>query len=155
FFHDSTPTLIYPLSLHDALPISVQLPARARPRRLAGNLLPVAHPGHPVHSLTHHLEPLMSQRALNRATLARQHLLGRGELSPEAAVEAVGALQAQYAPAPPVALWSRVCAFRMEEYVSALRERRLVTGLLMRGTLHVVSAAEYWPIAAAVASVQA
>jgi hypothetical protein len=100
------------------------------------------------------IEALMTDRELNRAVLARQHLLDRADLSLDAAVEAVGALQAQYAPAPPVALWSRLRDLTLDGYASALRQRRLVTALLMRGTMHVVSAAEYWPIAAAVASLQ-
>jgi hypothetical protein len=93
----------------------------------------------------------MTDRELNRAVLARQHLLDRADLPLDAAVEAVGALQAQYPPAPPVALWSRLRDLTMEGYASALRQHRLVTTLLMRGTIHVVSAVEYWPIATAVA----
>jgi hypothetical protein len=89
-------------------------------------------------------EARLSDRELNRATLARQHLLARADLPPEMAVERVGALQAQYPPGPPVALWSRLNAFSMADYGLALEERRLVTGLLMRGTLHVLSASLYW-----------
>ena len=48
----------------------------------------------------------MTTTALNRAVLARQGLLERLDLPPAEAVEAVGALQAQYWPAPPAALWS-------------------------------------------------
>lgn len=91
----------------------------------------------------------MTARELNRALLARQHLLERANLPLEAAVEAVGPLQAQYTPAPAVALWSRVRDLTLEGYERAFEERRLVVALLMRGTLHVVSAAEYWAIAAA------
>ncbi|HYZ00844.1 MAG TPA: crosslink repair DNA glycosylase YcaQ family protein [Candidatus Binatia bacterium] len=95
--------------------------------------------------------PLLTARELNRATLARQGLLERGAGPLDEAVEAVGALQAQYAPAPPVALWSRVHGVTLDGYAAALDEHRLVTGLLMRGTIHVVSAREYWGTAAAVA----
>ena len=73
-------------------------------------------------------EPLMTPRELNRAVLSRQHLLERASLPLDAAVEAVGALQAQYAPAPPVALWSRVREVSLDGYASAMREHRLVTG---------------------------
>jgi hypothetical protein len=99
-------------------------------------------------------EPLLTTRELNRAVLARQHLLDRALLPVEAAVEAVGALQAQYPPAPPVALWSRLRDLTPDDYPRAMEERRLVTALLMRGTLHVVSGREYWPIATAVHSVR-
>jgi hypothetical protein len=40
----------------------------------------------------------------------------------------------------------------LDGYAAALDEHRLVTGLLMRGTIHVVSAREYWATAAAAAS---
>lgn len=95
-------------------------------------------------------EPLMTSRDLNRAVLARQRLLEHAELALDSAVEAVGALQAQYPPAPAVALWSRVRGLTMEGYRSAMEGRRLVTALLMRGTLHVVSGRGYWPLATAV-----
>lgn len=96
--------------------------------------------------------PLLTARDLNRATLARQGLLERGELPLDEAVETVGALQAQYPPSPPVALWSRVAGVTLDGYAAALDAHRLVTGLLMRGTIHVVSARQYWATAAAVAS---
>lgn len=96
-------------------------------------------------------EPLLTARELNRATLARQGLLERGDLPLHEAVEAVGALQAQYPPSPPVALFSRVRGVTLDRYAAALDGHRLVTGLLMRGTIHVVSAREYWATAAAVA----
>jgi hypothetical protein len=38
----------------------------------------------------------------------------------------------------------------MERYRSAMESRQLVTALLMRGTLHVVSARQYWAVATAV-----
>jgi hypothetical protein len=99
-------------------------------------------------------EPLLTARELNRAVLARQHLLARALLPVEAAVEAVGALQAQHPPAPPVALWSRLHDLSPGDYPEALQAHRLVTGLLMRGTLHVVSGREYWPVATAVHAVR-
>jgi hypothetical protein len=72
---------------------------------------------------------LLTVRELNRAVLARQGLLERASLPLDAAVETVGALQAQYAPAPPVALWSRVRGLTLDAYARACEERRLVTGL--------------------------
>jgi hypothetical protein len=96
----------------------------------------------------------MSVAALNRALLARQGLLERLDAPLVEAVEAVGALQAQYWPAPPVALWSRVAAFDPEAFYAALDEGELVTGTLLRATLHLVSAREH-PAYAAVAAVAA
>jgi Winged helix DNA-binding domain len=93
----------------------------------------------------------MTLRALNRALLARQGLLDRLDLGLVDAVEAVGALQAQYWPAPPAALWSRVEGFEPQALYAALDEGELVTGTLLRVTLHLVSAREH-PAYAAVAA---
>jgi hypothetical protein len=93
----------------------------------------------------------MTIAALNRALLARQGLLERLDVPLVEAVEAVGALQAQYWPAPPVALWSRVAACEPEDLYAALDAGELVTGTLLRATLHLVSAREH-PAYAAVAA---
>ena len=93
----------------------------------------------------------MTTTALNRALLARQGLLERLDLPLVDAVEAVGALQAQYWPAPPAALWSRVQGFEPEALYAALGDGELVTGTLLRATLHLVSAREH-PAYAAVAA---
>src|SRR3954471_6807268 len=93
----------------------------------------------------------MTTTALNRALLARQGLLDRLDLPLVDAVEAVGALQAQYWPAPPAALWSRVEGFEPEALYAALKDGELVAGTLLRATLHLVSAREH-PAYAAVAS---
>jgi hypothetical protein len=92
----------------------------------------------------------MTTTALNRALLARQGLLERLDAPLVDAVEAVGALQAQYWPAPPAALWSRVQGFEPEALYAALGDGELVTGTLLRATLHLVSAREH-PAYAAVA----
>jgi hypothetical protein len=95
-------------------------------------------------------EPVLTQRALNRALLERQLLLERSQLSIEEAVERVGGLQTQYAPSGYVGLWTRLAGFRREELTRALEERRVVQGTLMRATIHMVSAREYWRYAAGV-----
>ncbi|HEX9313919.1 MAG TPA: winged helix DNA-binding domain-containing protein, partial [Actinomycetota bacterium] len=51
---------------------------------------------------------VLSRRALNRSLLARQHLLERCTLPLPVAIEQVGGLQTQYAPAGYVGLWSRL-----------------------------------------------
>jgi len=89
-------------------------------------------------------------RELNRALLARQGLLERIDAPLVEAVEAVGALQAQHWPAPPVALWSRVQGFAVEDLHDALERRELVSGTLLRATLHMVSAREHPAYAAVV-----
>jgi Winged helix DNA-binding domain len=93
----------------------------------------------------------LTTTALNRALLARQGLLERLDVPLVEAVEAVGALQAQYWPAPPAALWSRVADFQPEAFYAALGAGELVAGTLLRATLHLVSAREH-PAYAAVAA---
>jgi Winged helix DNA-binding domain len=92
----------------------------------------------------------LTTQALNRALLARQGLLERSDLPVVDVVESIGALQAQYWPALPVGLWSRMGGFKAADLYQALEERRLVVGSLLRGTLHLVSAREHPTYAMAV-----
>ncbi|QIN77408.1 winged helix DNA-binding domain-containing protein [Rubrobacter marinus] len=83
---------------------------------------------------------VLDRRALNRATLARQMLLGRGELPADEAIEHLVGLQAQ-APMPPyVGLWTRLKDFRPDELARLILDRRAVRVALMRNTVHLVSA---------------
>ena len=86
--------------------------------------------------------PVLGRRALNRALLARQLLLRRAELDPIAAIEHLIGLQAQ-APLPPYfGLWTRLRAFRPTTLAALLEQRRVVRLALLRGTVHLVSAAD-------------
>jgi hypothetical protein len=99
-------------------------------------------------------EPILTQRALNRALLARQLLLERSGMSLTDALEQVGGLQTQYAPAGYVGLWSRLRDFERPMLTQALEERRAVQATIMRSTIHVVSAADYWPMTVGVRRVR-
>ena len=92
-------------------------------------------------------ERVLTKRHLNRALLARQLLLERSTLSIPEAVEQVGGLQTQYAPSGYVGLWTRLADFRREALTVALEERRVIQATLMRSTIHVVSAREFWRFA--------
>ena len=92
-------------------------------------------------------EPVLTTRALNRALLARQLLLGRVRLPLPRALERMGGVQAQYAPSMYIGLWSRVAGFRLDDLTTALERRTVVQGTLMRATIHLVSARDYWPFA--------
>ncbi len=90
----------------------------------------------------------LSTRELNRALLARQLLLERSKLSPAKALERIGGIQAQYAPSSYIGLWSRLDGFRLEQLTRALERRRAVQGTLLRSTIHLVAAGDYWGFAA-------
>ena len=82
----------------------------------------------------------LSDRALNRATLDRQLLLRRSELSPLETVHHLVGMQAQEPLNPYTALWSRLSGFRPEELARLLEERKVVRIVVMRGTIHLVTA---------------
>jgi hypothetical protein len=85
---------------------------------------------------------ILSPRAINRATLARQHLLARTPQTALDMVEHLVGLQAQ-APFPPyTGLWTRLTDFQPSELADALVNRQVVRIVLMRGTVHLVSAAD-------------
>ncbi|MEA2249374.1 MAG: hypothetical protein QOH46_3903 [Solirubrobacteraceae bacterium] len=85
----------------------------------------------------------LTVRQLNRATLARQMLLARERVGVVDAVERLGGLQAQEAKPAFVALWARLEGFEREQLRRALHDREVVRALLMRATLHIVSAADH------------
>jgi winged helix DNA-binding protein len=93
---------------------------------------------------------VLGQRALNRALLARQLLLERSDLPLAAALEQIGGIQAQYAPAMYVGAWSRLNDLARDELTRALRDRAVIQGTLMRSTIHLLAPGDYWPFAVAV-----
>lgn len=95
-------------------------------------------------------EPILSARALNRALLARQMLLDRSPLGPVEVMEQMGGIQTQYAPAGYIGLWSRMRDFERPMLTQALVDRRAVQATMMRATIHMVSAADYWPMTAGI-----
>jgi winged helix DNA-binding protein len=88
-------------------------------------------------------EPVLTTRALGRATLARQMLLAREKATAASAAGRLGGLQAQLARPPFLALWSRLQRFRPEDLVRLARERKVVRATMMRGTLHLVTTKDY------------
>ena len=92
----------------------------------------------------------LSRRELNRAVLARQLLLERARIPLPRALERIGGIQAQYAPSMYVGLWSRLERFERAALTAALERRTVIQATLMRHTIHLVSRADYWPLALAV-----
>ncbi|MGW3967236.1 winged helix DNA-binding domain-containing protein [Amycolatopsis sp. NPDC005003] len=82
----------------------------------------------------------MNVRALNRALLARQHLLERTSMPAAAMLAHLVGMQAQAPLAPYVGLWTRIAGFRPDELAALVTGRDAVRGLLMRGTVHLVLA---------------
>jgi hypothetical protein len=85
----------------------------------------------------------MDDRELNRALLARQGLAERIDAPLDKVLERIGAVQAQSWPAAAVALWSRSQDFEPARLYAALADGSLVTGLVHRGTVHLMSAREH------------
>jgi hypothetical protein len=82
-------------------------------------------------------------RELNRTLLHRQLLLERRRIAVPRAVERLVALQAQYAPSPYIALWSRVEGFEKEGLTRGLRRGSVVKAGSFRSTLHVMSGRDF------------
>ena len=86
---------------------------------------------------------VVGRRALNRATLARQLLLGRRDLPAVEAVERLAGLNAQDPGPPYLTLWARLAGFERDALTRALEDRSVVRGSLLRGTQHLATAADY------------
>ena len=101
--------------------------------------------------------PVLDQRTLNRALLARQWLLERQPrgTSTADAIEHLVGLQAQAPLSPYVGLWSRLDAFDPGDLATLLLERRAVRTWVMRATIHLLTADDVlwlWPLTHAAVS---
>ncbi|WP_078893045.1 winged helix DNA-binding domain-containing protein [Streptomyces sp. NRRL F-2580] len=84
--------------------------------------------------------PVLGTRALNRATLARQLLLSRAEMSAEGAVTHLLGLQAQNVKPPYFQLHARLAGFRPAELAGLMESREVVRMVTMRSTIHTHTA---------------
>lgn len=82
---------------------------------------------------------VLDRRALNRATLARQHLLERTARPIPEVVEHLAGLQAQTTQTWYTGLWSRIADFDAEEAGRLVENGSLVRLALMRSTIHLVT----------------
>lgn len=86
---------------------------------------------------------VLGDRALNRALLARQQLSRRGDIAPSVVLRRLVAMQAQVPAAPYIGMWARVDGFEPDSLSELITDRTAVRATLLRGTLHLVDAADY------------
>ena len=84
----------------------------------------------------------LTNRAVNRATLARQHLLERTSATALDEIAHLGGMQAQAPLAPYVGLWTRLRDFAPDQLSELYQQRQVVRMALMRGTIHLTTAAD-------------
>ncbi|MEU8224397.1 winged helix DNA-binding domain-containing protein [Kribbella sp. NPDC048915] len=86
---------------------------------------------------------VMSGRAVNRATLARQGLLAREAVPAVEVIERLVGMQGQEPKHPYVGLWTRIDGFEEAELDRAVTAKTVVRATMFRGTLHLLTAADY------------
>ncbi|MDV9189937.1 winged helix DNA-binding domain-containing protein [Streptomyces sp. SR27] len=85
----------------------------------------------------------LSHRALNRALLERQFLLGRTDRTPLEVIGRLVAVQAQEPNWPYVGLWSRIDGFTPSGLTALLEDRRVVRSGLLRSTQHLTASEDF------------
>src|SRR3977135_2097916 len=82
-------------------------------------------------------------------------LLKRESVPVPTAIERLAALQAQWAPSPYIALWSRLKNFERERLWNAIDKKpTVIRARLMRGTLYLGGARDFYPYAVATQDLQ-
>src|SRR4051812_15299874 len=82
----------------------------------------------------------ITDRALNRATLARQLLLERANMPIDDAVTFLLGLQAQTTNGPYQALWNRLSGFTPQALTTLITGKSLLRATTLRTTLHLHTA---------------
>lgn len=98
--------------------------------------------------------PVLTTRAINRATLSRQLLLERSSMALTTVIEHLVGLQAQTPHTAYVGLWSRIAGFRPDELSELMLDRRVVRIALMRSTIFLVTARDAWALRPLIQAVQ-
>ncbi len=90
--------------------------------------------------------PVLSQRRLNRILLERQLLLSRRRMAVPAVVEHLVGMQSQSPRAAYIGLWARVSGFQPEALERLMLSRNAVRIVVMRSTIHLVTARDCLPL---------
>jgi hypothetical protein len=98
--------------------------------------------------------PTLSNRALNRALLARQMLLNRVNLPVQDVIEHLVGMQAQDPQSPYYGLWTRISRFRPEDLSQLILEKQAVRLALMRSTIHLATSRDSMGLRSLVQTVQ-
>ncbi len=88
------------------------------------------------------MSTILDDRALNRATMARQLLLDRPARPAQDVIDHLVGMQAQEPLEPYVGLWSRIDGFAPAELVGLMESREVVRTHLQRRTIHLLTAAD-------------
>ena len=91
-------------------------------------------------------EIVLTNRTLNRTLLHRQLLDERRTTTPIEVITHLVGMQAQEPRNPYVGLWSRVARFDPTELEGLLLDRLVVRTVVVRGTVHLVTAADCWTL---------
>ncbi|WP_321477274.1 winged helix DNA-binding domain-containing protein [uncultured Paludibaculum sp.] len=86
---------------------------------------------------------ILTKRDLNRALLERQVLLRRERTPVLEVIQRLIAMQAQQPRPPFIGLWTRIDGFTAPDLATLLRDRQVVRVTHLRGTLHLLTAADY------------
>ena len=89
------------------------------------------------------MNDVLTVKALNRATLARQMLLAREKEAALEAIERLAGMQAQVPRPPFIGLWTRLQRFSPADLTRLVHDRKVVRATMMRATLHLVSTKDY------------
>ncbi|HWU17690.1 MAG TPA: winged helix DNA-binding domain-containing protein [Devosia sp.] len=84
----------------------------------------------------------LSDRQLNRATLARQWMLERADIAIPDAITFLLGLQAQTTNTPYIALWNRLAGFNHGALTALITDKTLLRATTMRTTLHLHTVAD-------------
>src|ERR1700712_3206269 len=84
--------------------------------------------------------PVLSDRALNRALLARQGLITGWQIPVIEAIQRLVGMQSQSPTAPYTGFWGRLYSFEPNQLGDRLLDRSVVRIALMRSTIQLVTA---------------